>query len=126
MVPLALVGGYYSKKVLESLFATFTAFSANKSDDFSVSEAIIKMLELNKWHIGGMGAVLTLLLASSRGDRGKQGQLSGSIKEKKSAGSVDATFWKHIKELIKVVIPSYTGKEARYISLLLVIIALRT
>jgi ATP-binding cassette subfamily D (ALD) long-chain fatty acid import protein len=39
---------------------------------------------------------------------------------------VDAAFWKRIKELLRVVIPTYTGKEAKYIITLTLLLILRT
>ena len=73
-----------------------------------------------------MVVVLSGLYASSSYDRGKLGELSGSYKKEKKAGSVDGVFWERVKKLIKVVVPSWTSKEARYIYLLMVVIAVRT
>jgi hypothetical protein len=44
----------------------------------------------------------------------------------KHTGLVDKTFVARVKELMKVVVPSYTCKEAKYCWMLAILIALRT
>lgn len=127
MTPLILLGGYFSKRTIETLYTTFAQFgaSATVSTD-SVRQKMFDNFSQNKTHIMGICAVLSLLYASSWGDRGKLGQLSGTYKSEKRAGSVDAEFRSRVLRLVKVAIPSWHCKEARYIVLLMVVIALRT
>ena len=44
----------------------------------------------------------------------------------KGAGNVDAKFWERIKALLKVVMPTWTCKEGKYLALLTLMLALRT
>lgn len=49
-----------------------------------------------------------------------------AVKKLKHSGLVDKTFYKRVRELMKVAVPSYTCKEAKYCWMLAVLIALRT
>ena len=49
-----------------------------------------------------------------------------AVKKLRHAGNVDNAFYARVRELMKVVIPTYTCKEARYAGMLAVLIALRT
>lgn len=42
------------------------------------------------------------------------------------SGNVDSAFWKKIKELIKIVIPNKSCKEAKYVIILTLLLILRT
>lgn len=45
---------------------------------------------------------------------------------RKSRGNVDAEFWKRLDKLIRVVLPSWRSREARYIYILSFLLVLRT
>ena len=45
---------------------------------------------------------------------------------KKGRGNVDSVFWQRLKRLIRIVLPNGTGREARYIYLLSVLLVVRT
>lgn len=55
-------------------------------------------------------------LGSDRAGGGKKG----------GRGNVDELFWIRIKKLVKIVLPSYTCKEARYIYVLTALLVVRT
>jgi hypothetical protein len=109
------------------MYSTFSTFgTASKVNTETLQTTLIANFKDHQTHIAGIGIVLSCLYASSWGDRGKLGELSGSYKQEKKAGSVDSVFWKRVTKLIKVAIPSWTSKEARYIYLLMLVIAMRT
>ena len=53
-------------------------------------------------------------------------EATNSRGSKKGKGNVDSVFWRRIKKLIKIVLPSYGGREARYIYFLSVLLVVRT
>lgn len=75
-------------------------------------------------------AIAVLLWGSTKADRGEATRkLDGkTIKTKRGTkgGNVDAEFIKRIKNLIKIVVPSWSCKEAKYLLLLTLMLALRT
>jgi len=75
-------------------------------------------------------AIAVLLWSSTKADRGEQTRkLDGkTIKSKRGGkgGNVDAVFWKRIKGLLSVVVPSWNCKESKYLLLLTLMLALRT
>ena len=58
--------------------------------------------------------------AQDVGSRGKEGA------KKKGRGNVDSIFWERLSKLVKIVLPDFTSKEARYIYLLTALLVVRT
>jgi hypothetical protein len=48
------------------------------------------------------------------------------LRLKKNQGLVDGKFFAKIKELVKIAVPSWTGKEAKYLGLLTLLLITRT
>lgn len=74
-------------------------------------------------------AVVLLLWGSTSGDRGNSARKyqKGGVKRRSSKGGlVDAEFMKRIKKLLKIVFPSKTCKESKYIAILTLLLVLRT
>ena len=75
----------------------------------------------------GIFTVISLLYVASLTDSGKMGEMRAMAKEKKkSLGSVDAAFFKRIRRLLAIAVPTWTCKEARYVFMLAACISLRT
>lgn len=78
----------------------------------------------------GAVAIAVLLWSSTKADRGESTRkLDGKVLKTKrggKGGNVDAAFWKRIKALLKVVIPSWNCKETKYLLLLTLMLGLRT
>lgn len=70
------------------------------------------------------------LWGSTAEDRGRQNRpLRRNEKTKKrtnKGGNVDAAFMEKIQSLIKVVLPSWTCKESKYLCILTLLLVLRT
>jgi hypothetical protein len=68
------------------------------------------------------------LWGSTSGDRGNSARkyAKGGKRRTSKGGLVDAEFIKRIKKLLKIVIPSYTCKESKYIAILTLLLILRT
>lgn len=80
-----------------------------------------------------LAALLALIIYKvSTGKKSRSGQQSqgrsgaSSQDRKKGRGNVDELFWIRIKKLVKIVLPSYTCREARYIYILSVLLVVRT
>ena len=73
-------------------------------------------------------AVLLLLWGSTSGDRGNSARKynKGKGRRQSKGGLVDADFMKKIKRLIKIVFPSKSCKESKYIVILTLLLVLRT
>jgi hypothetical protein len=81
----------------------------------------------------GIAVVMLFLVGSTSSERSASKRVNqinkgagGSNNKKFKGGNVDAAFWKRIQHLLKVVVPSYTCKEARYIVILTMLLVLRT
>jgi|TARA_B110000285_G_C15064144_1_gene584119 hypothetical protein len=73
-------------------------------------------------------AVVALLWGTTSGDRGNSARkyAKGGKRRTSKGGLVDADFMKKIKRLLKIVVPSYTCKESKYIAILTLLLVLRT
>ena len=78
--------------------------------------------------MAGIVVVFALLYGVSAQDRGQErkGGSSVQVKKLKNNGNVDGTFLKRIRDLLNVVIPTWTCKEAKYAGMLAILICLRT
>jgi hypothetical protein len=77
----------------------------------------------------GVLAVVALLWGSTRADRGSSARkYAKKAKGPRSSkgGLVDGEFFARIKRLIKIVFPTYTCKESKYIVILTLLLILRT
>lgn len=80
----------------------------------------------------GIAVVMLFLVGSTSSERSASKRVNqinkgaGSNNKKFKGGNVDGAFWKRIQHLLKVVVPSYTCKEARYIVILTMLLVLRT
>ena len=52
--------------------------------------------------------------------------LGASAANRKSRGNVDKEFWSRLSKLVKIVLPSWKSREARYIYLLSGLLVIRT
>lgn len=79
-----------------------------------------------------LAALLALIIyKSTAGKKSREGQSSGGRSgdkgdRKKGRGNVDELFWIRIRKLVKIVLPSYTCREARYIYILTILLVVRT
>jgi len=89
----------------------------------------------NAQKIMGVVVVVLFLWNTTSADRGqtvtakmKANQLKSKNRRlmNRGSGNVDAQFWKRIKDLLKIVIPSYNCKEFKYLSILTLLLVLRT
>jgi ABC-type uncharacterized transport system fused permease/ATPase subunit len=81
--------------------------------------------------IVGIVVLVLFLWGSTAEDRGREITKSSKAKAQRvhkfrGSGNVDAAFMEKIQGLIKVVVPSWTCKESKYLIILTLLLVLRT
>lgn len=81
--------------------------------------------------MGVAAVIIFVIYGATRGGKKKTGSDSNrpgsrSGEKKKGRGNVDNLFWERLHKLIKIVLPSWKSKEARYIYFLSLLLVIRT
>lgn len=79
----------------------------------------------------GIVVLVMFLWGSTSEDRGQAkrtgpGERVKRVHKLRGSGNVDGQFMEKIQGLLKIVIPSYTCKEAKYVTILTLLLILRT
>jgi len=128
---LALIGAWFTFGVGSYVRTAYveSAAEAAKAGTLSSEYLITKIIRKNPKQLAGISTVLGLLYLSSLADRGKMGtmrSMGDSTNKKKSLGRVDMSFFRRIRRLLAIAMPTWTCKEARYVFMLAACITLRT
>ena len=81
--------------------------------------------------IVGMTVVILFLWGSTKEDRSARAAGKGNDAPRrkhklKGSGNVDGPFMEKIQSLLKIVVPTWTSKESKYIVILTLLLVLRT